>query len=175
MQKKMKKKKMRKTKGTPIGPLVWSLPSLYGGIFSRKPERVPAHWMNDIAASQSMKPGHSVTESVDSDVTHVQFATRVRKHGQDIVLVFRAVCLKMLETSVFKIHEKKDTDKQRTVKCSAVVAAVFSFFSLPLFLSFPAVTVLLINMPFYRYFATFLWPKNSKKPFRVYEHISLMT
>ena len=132
MQKKMmKKKKMRKTKGTPIGPLVWSLPSLYGGIFSRKPERVPAHWMNDIAASQSMKPGHSVTESVDSDVTHVQFATWVWKHGQDVVLVFRAVRLKMLETSVFKIHEKKDTDKQRTVKCSAVVAAVFSFFLSP--------------------------------------------
>ena len=108
----MKKKKMRKTTGTPIGPLVWSLPSLYGGIFSRQPKRVPAHWMNDTAANQSMKPGHSVTESVDSDVTHVQFATWVWKHGQDVVLVFRAVQLKMLETSVFKINKEKDTNKQ---------------------------------------------------------------
>ena len=59
---------------------------LDGGVLGRQAERVPAHGMEDFAATHALEAGHGVADRVVPHVAHVQPPGGVRQHFQAVKL-----------------------------------------------------------------------------------------
>src|SRR4029077_6936458 len=61
------------------------------GVFSGKPERVPAHGMKHVMAGHPHVASERVTDGVIAHVPHVESAGRIRQHFQHVVFLAFAV------------------------------------------------------------------------------------
>ena len=60
-------------------------------VFSRKPESIPSHGLQNIEPAHPVMTGNYIANGIVSDMPHVQLARRIRQHGQAII--FRLVAV----------------------------------------------------------------------------------
>jgi len=58
--------------------------ALFGRVLRGETERVPAHRMEDIVAAHPAIPSIRVRNRVVANVSHVEFARRIRVHSEDV-------------------------------------------------------------------------------------------
>ena len=67
------------------GPVPGVNAALHGGIFRRKPERVPAHRMEDIEAAGTPVSGDDIAEGVVANMPHMDPSRRIGEHFQNVI------------------------------------------------------------------------------------------
>ena len=72
-------------------PLFRVLPALDGGIFRRKPERIPPHRVNDVKPLGRPVTGNNITQCIISYMPDMDTAGRVGKHLQHIIFRFLGI------------------------------------------------------------------------------------
>ncbi len=71
-----------------IGPLGRMGPVLDRGVFRRHPEGIPAHRVQHIESLHPLETGDHVTDSIITDVAHVNPTRRIGEHLQQVVFLF---------------------------------------------------------------------------------------
>ncbi len=68
-----------------VGPLRRMAVALDGGVFRRKAERVPAHWMKHVEALHLRVARDDIADGVVAHVPQVDIARRIREHLEDVL------------------------------------------------------------------------------------------
>lgn len=85
-----------------VSPVSRMLSSLDSCILRRKTKSIPAHWREDLIPALFIIPGKYVTKSVDSSMTHMQWARWVWELSQDVLLFLGHSCF--LFTMIHSCH-----------------------------------------------------------------------
>ena len=71
-----------------VGPFRRTGVVLHGGVLGRQPERVPAHWVEDVEAPRPPIARHDIAHGVIAHMAHVDATRGIREHLKHII--FRA-------------------------------------------------------------------------------------